>query len=77
MLWRTRYSIELLWMHAMTARGNHSLTRTGDRRARDPLGTDWTLLVGVLVCHIARCTVSKLAQTYRMAFTTSRISHFH
>jgi len=35
----------------MTARRDHGFTQPNDRHARDPLGTDWTLLVGVLVCH--------------------------
>ena len=35
----------------MTARRDHGFTRPDDRHARDPLDTDWTLLVGVFVYH--------------------------
>ena len=36
----------------MPARRDHCFTRPDDRHARDSAITDWTLLVGVLACHM-------------------------
>ena len=36
----------------MPALRDHCFTRPDDRHARDSAITDWTLLVGVLACHM-------------------------